>query len=131
MKKIFLLLFLLLPLQSHSAVITDYSPISHWSLDETSGVRYDSSTTSNDLSDNNTVLYATGKLDNAGDFELSNSEWLSITDASQTSLEPSTAFSVSGWYKFESILPNTNDQMEMFSKVAQGSGSNLSYTIFS
>lgn len=50
--------------------------ISWWTLDETSGTRYDSHGSS-DLADINTVGYATGLKGNAADFELSNSEYLS------------------------------------------------------
>jgi len=85
-----------------AASISDFSPASHWSCDELSGVRYDSqSVNTNDLTDNNTVLYQTGLRGNACDFEKSASEYLSITDADQTSLEGNT-FSVSFWFKFES-----------------------------
>jgi len=83
--------------------LSDYNPISHWLCDETSGVRYDSNTTNtNDLTDNNTVLYAASLKNNACDFETTNSESLSITDASHTSLDFSTTFSVSAWIRLES-----------------------------
>lgn len=52
--------------------------ISYWKLDETSGVRYDSVTTSaNDLTDNNTVGSAAGMRNNAASFVAANSEYLS------------------------------------------------------
>jgi len=77
--------------------------VSHWSCDEASGVRYDSNTTnSNDLTDNNTVLAATGLLSNACDFESSSSEYLSITDVAQIGLDFSTAFTIAYWVNFES-----------------------------
>lgn len=60
--------------------------ISYWSMDEASGTRYDSKG-SNHLTDNNTVGSATGKRGNAADFELSNSE--SLTVASNASLQTS------------------------------------------
>ena len=75
--------------------------ISWWSLDETSGTRNDSHG-SNHLTDNNTVLYGTGKKSNAGDFEDTNSEYLSITDGSQTGLDPSTNMTWSFWFNCES-----------------------------
>lgn len=74
-----------------------------WLLEETSGTRLDSSGNGNDLTDNNTVLYAAGQYGNAADFELANTESLSIVDGSQTGLEQSGAFSIAGWFKFESI----------------------------
>ncbi len=50
--------------------------VAHWPLDETSGTRADS-VGSNDLTDNNTVLSATGMFGNAADFEATSNEWLS------------------------------------------------------
>lgn len=76
--------------------------VSYYKLDETSGNRADS-IGSNTLVDNNTVLYGTGKVSNAADFESSNSEYLSIADASQTGLDLSgTDFTIACWIKPES-----------------------------
>lgn len=98
---IFLLSILSLPLQSLASSISDFNPVSHWTCDEEGGVRYDSVTaTGNDLTDNNTVGFATGLLGNACDFESSNSEYLSITDDTQVGLEP-TSLSISLWVKIE------------------------------
>lgn len=66
-----------------------------WSLDETSGTRADLYG-SNNLTDNNTVLYGTGKVSNAADFERDNSEYLSGSNLSLTS------FTWNGWIKLES-----------------------------
>jgi len=105
MKKLLLTLFLLLPSSLFSAGIDDFSHSAHWSCDETSGVRYDSNlTNTNDLTDNNTVLYGTGLLSNACDFESTASEYLSISDANQVGLDTST-HSISFWVKFESATP--------------------------
>lgn len=85
----------------HAATPDDY--ISCWDLNETSGTRRDANTTnSNDLTDTNTVLYAAGKQGNAADFESSNSEYLTITDANQVGLDFTTAASFSYWVNFES-----------------------------
>lgn len=53
--------------------------ISWWPLDEASGARADSHG-SNDLTDNNTVGQAVGKVGNAADFVAANSEYLSRAD---------------------------------------------------
>lgn len=50
--------------------------VGDWSMDETSGTRVDSHG-SNDLTDNNTVGYATGVISNAASFTAANSESLS------------------------------------------------------
>lgn len=73
----------------------------YWKLDETSGTRYDSTANDNDLTDNNSVLYGTGKQSNAADFELSNSEYLSIADNAYLSFGDED-FSIVAWVKLES-----------------------------
>jgi len=75
--------------------------ISYWELEETSGTRVDSHG-SNNLSDNNTVLSATGIQGNGADFEAGNNEYLNILDSSQTGLNPSGNMSFSLWFKLES-----------------------------
>lgn len=75
-----LLLPLALPMAPASAddtILT--SLISYWELDEESGTRYDAHG-SNDLTDNNTVGYASGVVGNAALFTAANSEHLSIAN---------------------------------------------------
>jgi hypothetical protein len=76
--------------------------ISYWKLNEQSGTRYDETASNNDLTDNNTVGYGTGKIGNAADFESTNSESLSIDDAAQTGLDLTGDFTFSLWVNFES-----------------------------
>jgi len=103
-----LLLILLnfLPQQVHAQTIESLTPISHWTCDEASGVRYDSNlTNTNDLTDVNTVASVVGLLGNACDFERANSEYLSIGDASQVGLDFTTGeFSFSWWSKPETVI---------------------------
>ena len=107
LKGIFILILIVMSASPHSAnaaVITDIGgDISHWTLDESSGTRVDSNANGNDLTDNNTVLAATGQRNNGADFEASNSEYLSIADASQTGLDFTGDFSISMWIKAETI----------------------------
>lgn len=77
--------------------------ISYWKLDEASGNRADSHG-SNTLTDNNTVLAAAGKINDAADFESTNSEYLSIADNASLSRE-GKSFSVTGWFNNESGGP--------------------------
>ncbi len=93
-----LLLFLLVPGFSYAAITP--SLVSYFKCNEVSGPRADS-IGPNDLTDNNTVLSGTGSLGTACDFESSNSEYLSITDGSQTGLDLSSAFTLVGRYKPE------------------------------
>jgi large repetitive protein len=78
--------------------------VSCWSFDESSGTRADDYGT-NDLTDNNTVgSSATAKFGNSADFERGSNEYLSITDASQTGLDPATDdITLGGWIQYESI----------------------------
>ena len=69
-----------------------------WELDETSGSRVDEHG-ANDLTDNNTVTYDPGILNNAGEFEASNQEYLSITDNTSLSLSSDTSFTLAAWVK--------------------------------
>lgn len=86
-------------ISTHSTLPTNL--VSYWKLDESSGTRVDSHG-SNDLTDNNTVLSATGIINNGADFEATNSEYLSITDASQSGLDITGDLSISMWMKPES-----------------------------
>jgi len=93
----------LLPHQAQASSITDFLDTSHWTFEEATGVRYDSNLVStNDLTDNNTVLSGVGKKGNAADFERSNSEYLSIIDSNQSGLDFQNSWTISFWYKPES-----------------------------
>lgn len=94
--------------------------VSYWKLDETSGTRADSHG-SNNLTDNNTVTQATGKIGNCADFEFSNSEYLSIADASQGGLDITGDMSVSFWVKVESLPGSAN--YKILSKWGASNGS--------
>lgn len=67
-------------------------------MDETSGPRLAASST-NDLTDNNTVGSAPGIINDGADFERDNSEYLSITDGAQTGLDfTGNVFTFSFWW---------------------------------
>ena len=69
--------------------------VSWWDLDEESGVRADSVIASgNDLTDNNTVLYAAGKIGNAASHVAAQTENLSKA----STIFP-TSYHVAGWIK--------------------------------
>lgn len=90
------------------------SLVSYYKLDETSGTRNDSKGT-NHLTDTNTVLYGAGKLSNSADFEATNSEYLTITDASQSGLDMTGNMSFSAWINYES-LPSAGTDRPIISK---------------
>jgi len=104
MKKISLILGLFLFPQLAFGALTD-DLVSWWTMEETSGTRLDSHG-SNDLTDNNTVLYGTGIIGNGADFESANTEYLSKSSPSGVPLNDlPRAFSA--WVKLES-LPATD-----------------------
>ncbi len=69
--------------------------ISHWSLDEASGTRADSHGT-NDLTDNNTVTSAAGKIGVAASFAAASSEYLSRADNAGLRA-PAGGFTIAAW----------------------------------
>jgi len=93
--------------------------ISWWSFDEESGVRADSHG-SLDLTDNNTVSFAAGKRGNAADFERSNSEYLSLTNAAAGSAFDTAQQSVFLWVKLES--PGTTVREPFWTSWASNQG---------
>ena len=88
--------------------------VSYWKLDETSGVAYDATST-NALTNNNTVTYGAGKISNAANYASASSQYHSIADASQTGLDLGGAcFSLSLWFNLTTW--NTNDFDAIVSK---------------
>ena len=71
--------------------------VAHWKLNETSGVRYDSTANGYDLTDNNSVGYAAGKMGNAAVF--TGTEYLSNP---LVSVAGSSAMTASIWIKTSS-----------------------------
>lgn len=72
--------------------------ISYWKLDETSGTRYDSHG-SNNLTDVNTVGYATGKISNCAVTVAANNENLRTVSAISSTFNGISALSFNFWYK--------------------------------
>lgn len=81
------------------ADISQYA-VAHWSMDEESGNRIDS-INGHTLTDNNTVGFGVGKFGNAGDFELSNGEYLSASHNLDFS-PGNNDFTIRAWVKLES-----------------------------
>jgi len=78
-------------------------PVGYWKMDEGSGTRYDVSGYGNDVVETSgTVDTVRGKFGKAGDFEMDDTEYLEISDGSQTGLNPAASFSFGGWIKWES-----------------------------
>ena len=73
-----------------------------WHLNESSGTRADS-TGNNNLTDQNTVGSAPGRMAGCADMEESSSERLYITDAAQTGLDITGNLTIQAWVKPESV----------------------------
>jgi RHS repeat-associated protein len=84
--------------------------VSHWHLDEASGTRADSVGTNN-LTDNNTVTQAAGKIGTAAQFTRANSEYLSAPN-NQSLTMGDISFTLACWVYLDS---NTN-QMGIIGK---------------
>lgn len=80
--------------------------ISYWELNEESGQRFDRHG-ANDLTDNNSVLYDTGKQGNAGKFVNANDEDLSRT--SETSLQTGDIdYTIACWVYLDNLTGDQN-----------------------
>jgi len=97
---------MLVPLIGRAVSFSESDVKAWWTFDETSGVRYDSTVNNNDLTDNNTVGYATGKKGNGADLETASFEYFSIANASQTGMTLSsyTDLSICFWAQYESVV---------------------------
>ena len=78
-------------------------PVAYWNLDESNGVAYDA-IASNDLTNNNSVSYATGTISNAATFVAANSQSLQKLTASGL---PTGSESIAAWVKFTSLPVST------------------------
>lgn len=99
------------------------SLVSYWRFDESSGDAVDA-VGSNDLV-NTGCTYASGKINNGVDLEAGDSDYLSITDASQTGLDFTTNLTFSAWVKIESTFGGAS--YTILSKWT-GAGANRSYS---
>ena len=99
------------------------SLISWWNLEEISGTRNDAHGT-NHLTDNNTVLYATGKVGNAAQFVAANLEYLSIVDNASLSVAD-----IDFTFAFWTYINSFADYDRMISK-DDGTAGNREYFMF-
>lgn len=93
----------------------------YWKLDESSGNAADASGNGNTLVNQNTTPFVAAKLNNGADFERGSSQNFGITDASQTGLDFTGDFTLSFWWKPESLVEGG------FIEKDSGSGSNREY----
>jgi hypothetical protein len=99
--------------------------VSYWKFDESAGNAADSVST-NTLTNVNDVMYKSGKIGNGAQFVAASSTYLTIPDASQVGLDLSSALTIAGWVKFDS-LPTLGNYMYVVSKWRDGDNSGASY----
>ncbi|MBI4973075.1 hypothetical protein HZC27_00480 [Candidatus Roizmanbacteria bacterium] len=97
--------------------ISQTSLTAYWKLDETSGTRADSKG-SNTLTDNNTVMYAPGRIANSAHFLTANTEYLSIADNTDLSMSGNTSFTFTVWAYWDTVNPSVN--RGIFGKLLNG-----------
>lgn len=120
-------ILLALPAPAWAFDLTDLK--AHWRLNEASGTRVDAHGT-NDLTDNNTVTQATGKIGDAAQFTSANSEWLSIADNADLSTGD-IDFSFTAWVYLDTLGAQSpagkgdSGQFEWKSIVADTAGDKL------
>jgi RHS repeat-associated protein len=100
------------------------SPSAYWKFDESSGTASDATGDGNTLTNNNTITYSSGKINNAANLVAANSQYFSIASGSQTGLDPTSGFSVSFWLKLSS-LPGSNE----YSVITKSNGTTFDYRI--
>ena len=105
-----------------SAFETLANPTAFWELEETSGTRFNSVLTGNNLTDNNTVGSMAGKVGNAAQFTLANTEYLSAADNPALSTGD-IDFSIAAWVYFDSLT----DARTIVSKADTGANEYLLY----
>ena len=88
----------------------------------------DSSGNSNTLTNNNTVTEGTGKYGGAADFEISNTEYFSITDGDQTGLDITGDISFSKWLKLEQLPSTAGASFDLITKW-NGTGNQRGYRL--
>lgn len=103
--------------------------ITYWEMEEASGTRTDSHG-SNDLADSNSPGQdASGIQGNAVDLERSSSQYLSITDASQSGLDFAGDSSFSMWLKVDNA-PTGGAAYYVFAKSGVGNGNRGYYAVY-
>jgi Concanavalin A-like lectin/glucanases superfamily len=88
--------------------------VAYWKLDEASGTRVDATGRGNDLTDNNTVTQAAGKIGQAAQFVRTNSEFLTRTSTADLTTG-NVDFTFSAWVYLDS---KPADYMNILSKWA-------------
>lgn len=87
------------PQTAASTLLTDI--VAAWHLDEASGARADATGRGNNLTDNNTVTQAAGKIGNAAQFTRANSEYLSREDNADLTMGD-IDFTFAAWFYLDS-----------------------------
>lgn len=90
------------------------SLVSYWKMDESSGTAADS-VGSNTLTNNGSAVFTTGKINNAVT-AVRNTDYMSITDGSQSGLDITSSFTINMWVNWTALSNgNWNGMVSKFS----------------
>jgi hypothetical protein len=107
-----------------------------WHLDEASGTRFDATGNNNDLSDVNTVGSTSYLLGTGGLFDRVVGEYLEISDAAQTNLDPTGNLTWSAWIRTDttdqtaSVIDKDNGATRGYRIRAPGAGAYVNCTVW-
>lgn len=103
--------------------------VAYWKLDESSGNASDQ-VNGNTLTNNNSVAFSAGKINNGADFDSVANRTLSITDASQTGLDITGDFSYSGWFNIRATDPGAGGGHTYVHFSKHGAAAHRSYLLW-
>lgn len=103
--------------------------VSYWKFDESSGNASDSTASAYTLTNNGTITYVAGKINNCGDLESGSSQYYGNTGGGTTGLALTGDFSIGFWVNFES-LPSSGNTMWMFDKKSESNEDYSYYAVY-
>jgi len=105
------------------------SLVGYWKFDESNGNALDSSGNNNTLTNNNSITYSAGKINNGANIELDNSQFFSIAYANQTGLGLTGDCSFSFWVKINQQPPSTGETAYFFFNKSNEAGGLRAYEV--
>lgn len=116
-------LFVVTPLTSFAALTDNIA--GYWKLDESSGDASDATGNAQTLTNNNSVSYAAGLINNAADFGTSNTNKY-LSRSSEVGGINGGSFTMQAWVKLRTEIPS-----DVYTFIVNASGANTSHTRYS
>lgn len=102
--------------------------VSYWKFDESSGNAADSTASAYTLSNNGTITYVAGKINNCGDLESGSSQYFS-NGSGTTGLALTGDFTIGLWVNFEST-PSSGNTMWVVDKKSESNEDYSYYAVY-